>query len=238
MKEKDEAALSALRRWLLKGNYSEFKKVASLLKTSSMDVRRANAEWKDVLNECWKCERAKDDIEFVSDGKSDDPWIEENAERFAELKNKFYGKNPIDLCDLKHDQVIDGMGMHIGSELAEDYVNLSNRNARKLFNILGFYIDEHVLEIPAEDVSNVIRKINRLLNLPDEIAKHVVPPSDTRRESRVMKERDDGTFDISVQRGARMIDSGLSDEYLSDRLHSIREIFIAAADKDDGVIVI
>ena len=235
--EMKKEKIRKLARWLRENNHPEFRKVASLIKTSSVDVRRANAEWKDVLRECWSCERHKDDIEYFS-SSSVESWNGE-AEEFVELKEKYAGKNPVDFCGKEHEEVVDGVGMFIGSELVEESVNLANGNARMIFNMIGVPMDDDTfLEVSAEDVPNVIRKINYLLNVPSASEDYIHPASEGRSGGQRVVEREDGVAEIEVRRGPLVIDSGTSRDYIDRTLERIRDIFISAAEKEDGVVVV
>jgi hypothetical protein len=216
----------------------------SLIKTSSVDIRRENVEWKEKWEKCYDCLQSEEDIEYYKNADGSEGWAVESPERFAELKKLHEGATPVDLCRSNHDgersRIIDGIGYDKTSSMdPEDYVNLANGNARMIFNMIGVPLDEYgMLEVSHDDVPSVIRKINYLLNMPSETERFERPGSEGRSSHRVMTEREDGVAEIGVRRGPLVIDGGTSGEYIVRTLERVREIFISAADAGDGVVVV
>lgn len=114
-------------------------------------------------------------------------------------------------------------------------MNLSNENAGMVFNLLGMEYD-YAGEIPANKVSDYLRRLLKAKNKPNEIERHTKPTTSSQEDRGMKVSRDsDNVTNISRNRGPMMHNIGRNNSYVTRAIDELIKIFKYAAENNFAV---
>ena len=229
--------LLSIARWFAKkfleiNNFDyELSKLSMINDSAKVTIRREDAELEEVLVPCWKCDLAKDDLEFIREYPNHvDGYLEEHYSN---------GESPIDYCDVAHEFVDNDFGYFFHEEISEEetYFELFIDSAYKYFDMIGFPCDEDgQIIIQSEDIPNAIRNINFILNSDEIIESHTEEESRFDDTEKYFEKNENNIYEIIVD-GSVYYSPEITKEDIESDLCEIREVLFFAKLKNSNVIV-
>lgn len=232
----DQDKLLTLARWFAKKYLSESNfeydaaNDAMLNDSTKITIHRDNALTEKIPITCWKCDIAKDDLEFMIK-------YPENID--PELSDYYKDcEFPIDSCDANHEHVEDGVGYFYHEDFSEE--EIVQRNYENiifvLFEIAGFpESDEGELYIPPEYISDAIRNINRVLNDESILESYVEEAFEINETETFVDYNEEIGLDEIITEGPVYVFRGITRDEIEEGLSSFRDILMHAKLNDDGV---
>lgn len=180
----------------------------------------------------------------------------EKLKRAQEILAKYpLNKKPIELCKetlgdgiyysdenwkYYHESEENGIGYRMESSPPGDTMNLSNRNARKILQIIGVKPDPEYPDsyyISKDDVPNIISRIIRILNIEGATDKYTEETTITQddRGTKVITNKD-GIPEIKRDLGPTVIMGGVDKEYIDEKLNILLNILIQAKEAELGIV--
>tara|TARA_A200000159_G_C7333303_1_gene343907 strand:- start:2080 stop:3042 length:963 start_codon:yes stop_codon:yes gene_type:complete len=236
---------------------------------SCLDIKSKQEDTKKVLEEfntdspnpkAWAQAWAKEHQER-NEAVNIDMYFYDTMRRLKEAQETLerypLNKKPIDLCketlgdnffysisewEYYHESDEEGIGYKLESSPPGDTMNLSNRNARKILDIIGVHPDPEYPDsyyISKDDVANVISRIIRILNIEGATDKYTEESTITQddRGTKIITNKD-GIPEIKRDLGPTVITGGVDKEYIEEKLNILLNILIQAKEAELGVIAL